>query len=115
MKTDELLDVVTFLSLCLENNNKVFKHCVFDPQTNGNVFYREDYYLVKNKQVYLIQENMRNTPEFLYPTNDSVFETTTKGIPCGKFNEKKKYPMFCGEFELKDLKKSKIIKKSEII
>jgi len=91
--------------LAENNEDKVFKHIYFLPFMVCDKFsYHEEYYVVKGGEVFLIQESQRGKSDFLYPTNDTLVETCGRGIPCGKFNEKKKYPKVVKFFDIKDFK-----------
>lgn len=91
--------------LAVKNNNKVFKHIYFIPNSICNEFsYHEEYYLVRDGKVYLIQEPHLAGGQF-YPTGDSIIETCTRGIPCGKFSELKKYKRIVKFFKVSDFKK----------
>ena len=89
-----------------EHDNKVFKHIYFIRMMICDSFsYHEEYYLIRNSKVYHIQESKRGKDGFLYPTDDTVFETCGSGIPCGEFDENKKYPRTVKFFKIKDFKK----------
>ena len=92
--------------LAKENDKKVFKHVYFLPMMVCDKFsYHEEYYVVKDGLICLIQESERGKSGFLYPTNDTLVETCGRGISCGKFDENKKYPKIVKFFDLKDFKK----------
>jgi len=93
-------------SLSEENNNKVFKHIFMLQMMKCDEFsYHEDYYLIKDGIVFAIQELKKGTNEYLYPSGDSIIETCSRGLPCGEFDENKKYSKVVKFFKLKDFKK----------